>query len=184
MSKKIIYLLLAVSLGLNIGVIATTLIHQTAGPPEGPRPGPGPGQRGGPGPGQQPDPARLVENHLQGMTRHLDLSSEQQQEIRTVLERFAPQLTKFQTEAADAGGRLAGAYADAVFDPERVLMLTRETSAARARLDSMSAVMLVAEAAVLTPEQRRKYAETAPTIHSNPQRPPGQGGPPPRKRPR
>ena len=32
MSKKLIYLLLAVSLGLNIGVIATTLIHRNSKP--------------------------------------------------------------------------------------------------------------------------------------------------------
>ena len=47
--------------------------------------------------------------------------------------------------------------------------------------DSLSAAALIAEAAVLTPEQRRKYAEVAPMVHSNPRRaPPRRQGPPPR----
>jgi len=182
MSKKLIYLLLAVSLGVNVGVIATTLVHQTTRVPQGPPPGPG--GREGRDPAPSRDPRNLVENHVRGITRHLDLDPDQQQAIRAVLERHASQLAEFQRDAASAGRRLAEAYAAAAFDPEQILQLTSEASTARSRLDSLSAVVLVAEAAVLSPEQRRKYAEIAPSIHSNPIRAPGRKGPPPRKGPR
>ncbi len=179
MSKNILYLLLAVSLGLNVGVIATTIVHRTAGPPEGPPPGQG--QRGGPGPGQRPDPAQLVEEHLQGMTRHLDLSPDQQQSIRAVLEEFGPQQVEFQMEVEQTSRRLTDAFGAPGFDPEGFRRLTTEASTARSRLDSLSAVMLVSEAAVLTQEQRLKFARVAPSIHSNPQRlQPQEGRPPPR----
>lgn len=173
MSKRIIYLLLAVSLGLNVGVITTTLVHRKAGPPPGPPPG-----GGGQHPGQHPDPARLVEDQVRGMTRHLDLTDDQQQAIRTVLERHAEEMIELQIAAADAGRRLVDAYAAPGFDPDAFRQLTAETSAARSRLDSLSAVVLVAEAALLTPEQRVMFSKVAPTIHSRPQPPPRPGGPP------
>jgi Spy/CpxP family protein refolding chaperone len=121
-----------------------------------------------------------VEDHVQGITRHLELDSEQQQAIRTVMERHALQLVRFQEDVDTRGRRLADAYGASTFDAERFRQLTTEASTARSRLDSLSAVMLVAEAAVLTPEQRRKFAEVAPTIHSHPQQPPRQDGPAPR----
>jgi len=184
MPKMLIYLLLAVSLGLNVGVVATTLIHRTArghlGPPPGPLGPVGPVGREGHGPASPPDPRKLVDNHVRGITRHLDLDPEQQQAIRAVLVRHAPQLVRFQVDVAETGRRLSEAYAAPVFDPEQFRQLTAKASAARAKLDSLSAVMLVAEAAVLTAEQRLKFAEVAPSIHSIPQRPPRKDGPPPR----
>ena len=180
MSKKMLYLLLAVSVGLNVGVIATTLVHRTGGPPEGPPPGQD--RSGRPGPGQRPDPAQLVEGHLQGMTRHLDLTPDQQQSIRAVLEEFAPQQVEFQMEVEQTSRHLTDAFGAPDFDPESFQRLTAEASEARSRLDSLSAMMLVSEAAVLTHEQRLKFARVAPSIHSNPQKPqPQEGRPPPRR---
>ncbi|MDX2473888.1 MAG: periplasmic heavy metal sensor [Candidatus Krumholzibacteria bacterium] len=173
MSKRIIYLLLAVSLGVNVGVVATTLLHRPAGPPPGPD-----GDRG---PGQRPDAARMVEQHVQGITRHLDLDEEQQQTIRSVMEHHAPQLIMLQSQAEAAGGRLTEAFAAPEFDPDLFRQMTAEAAVARSRVDSLSAVMLVAEAAVLTPEQRRKFAQVAPSIHSKPQLRPREDGPPPRE---
>lgn len=178
MSKKLIYLLLALSIGLNIGVIGTTVVHRGKRLPP-PRP-PGPPTGGQHQPGQRPDPARIVEDHVRGMTQHLNLNSEQQQAIRAILERYATQLTALQVEVEETSQRLPEAYADPAIDPDQFQQLVAEASNARAQLDSLSAVMLMAEAAVLTPEQRQKFAEVAPSIHSRPKRPRGQGGPPPR----
>ncbi len=174
MMKKILYLLLAVSLGVNAGLMVVTLKHRGQ-PPHPPgqlppgdhidgRPGPPPGQRQGP----PRDPRRLVDGHMAGMTRHLDLDPDQQREIRAVLERDAMRLMELQEASEDAGRRLSETYAAPDFDPEAFLRLVAETSAHRTSLDSLSAVLLIAEAAVLTPEQRVKYAEVAPTIHANP----------------
>ncbi len=178
MSKRIIYLLLAVSLGLNAGVIATTLVHRASMPPPGPPPGPDGGA--GPDMGPPPDPNRLVEEHVRGITRHLDLDAAQQDAVRLVLERHSSLLVELQMDVGDVGRRLSDAFAAPEFDPEQFRRLTAEAGMVRSRLDSLSAEMLVAEAAVLTPEQRRKFAAVAPTIHSQPQRPPREGGPPPR----
>lgn len=175
MSNKLIHLLLAVSLGLNVGVIAMTLVHQ---PTRGHHPPP-PG-RGNQTHGPPPDPGQLVQNHLRGITGHLGLNPAQQREIRAVLEDHAPQLIRLQVDADEAGDRLVQAYAEPTFSPLEFRRLTAEASAARARLDSLSAVMLVAEAATLTPEQRRKFAEVAPLVHRDPGPPPREGGPPPR----
>lgn len=182
MSKRIIYLLLAVSFGLNVGMVATTLLNRRA--PGGPRPGGGPG--GGPGPGPRSDPEQIVEGHLRGMTEHLGLDEQQQQAIRAVLERHAPLLVEFQLQVQVTGKTLADAYGAPDFDPTQFQRLTAEASDARSRLDSLSSVMLVGEAAVLTPEQRRKFAEVAPTVHVGGQNPPRNGPPrngPPRDGP-
>lgn len=177
MSKKLIYILLAVSLGINVGVVATTVLHR-ASHPQGLPPGPGGGAPPPGQPGSPPDPARLVESHLQGITRHLGLDADQQRVVRAVLEQYAPQLIELQAETSRAAQRLTDLFGAPTFDPERFRKLTAETGAARSRLDSLSAVMLVAEAAVLTPEQRLKYAEVAPSIHSRPRQPRhGPGGP-------
>lgn len=171
MSKRIIHLLLAVSLGLNVGVISTTLVHRAATPPPGPRPG------GGEPRPERPDPARLVEGHVQGMTQHLDLDAGQQEAIRNALEPHAAELASLQAQVAEAGRRLSSAFAASEFDHRGFLRLTAETSTVRARLDSLSAVLLVAEAAVLNPEQRLKFSNVASIVHTQPQQPPRAGGP-------
>jgi len=169
--KKVLYLLLALSIGLNAGL----LIVQQSKPP---RPGPGP--RGGP-PGERPrpmDPEAIVENHLNGMTRHLDLDEEQQQAIRMVLETHMPQLSEARRQLDEANRRISDAFRAPGFDPVTFKELSRQATRARSRADSLSSLMLIGEAAVLTNEQREKYAEVAPTVHSGPQR----NQPPPRRR--
>ena len=178
MSTKLIYLLLAVSIGINVGVIATTVVNQTTQRPQGPPPGPGGG--GGPDQGPPPDPARLVEGHLQGITRHLDLDPDQQAAVRAVMEHHAPRLVRLQKEVAVTSRRLTAAYAAPEFTPDAFRALAVAATTARARLDSLSAELLVAEAAVLTDAQRRKFAEVAPSLHSGPQRRPEGNRPPPR----
>ena len=183
MSKKLIYLLLAVSLGLNIGVIATTLIHRggkTPPPPAGPRAG-----------DRRPLTVEgLVEGHLKGITEHLGLSEEQRQAIRELLERHAPQQVTLQRRVAETGRRLEETYAAREFDPELFRRFAAEASEARSRLDSLSAVVLLAETSVLSDEQRLRFAEVALRVHGGQTPPPGQksrpgqgapprGGPPP-----
>lgn len=170
MMKKILYLLLAMSLGVNAGLMATTLKHrgQPPHPPQQQPPGQPPG--GGPGghPGHAPDPQRMVEEHLAGMTRHLDLDPEQQASIRAILERDAHRLAELRQAVEAARHRMSDAFAAPDFDETTFLRLVAEAGAARAAVDSLSAVMLTSEAAVLTAEQRVLFAEVAPVIHANP----------------
>lgn len=187
MSKRILYLLFALSIGLNVGVIGTTLTHKMSEPRKGPPRRNIEGTKGRPG--QKPDPANLVEEHLFGMTQHLGLSEEQQDSIRKILEQHAPRLSELQNAMAESGPRLAEAYSGSGFDAEAFRELAAEISANRSQLDSLSTVVLVAEAAVLTPEQRLKFSYVVATIHTGPQPggrkggPPREGGPPPGGRP-
>ena len=170
MIRKILYLLLAVSIGVNAGLIITTQQHRSL--PSHPEPPTGPRE---PGPGHRPNPAQLIEDHIQGVTHHLDLTPDQQVALRTVLGKHTPELIVRQRLAAEAGARLSDAFAATVFVADHFQQLTTEASVARASLDSISAIMLVDEAAILTLKQRIRFSEVAPTIHSNPPQPPGQG---------
>jgi len=172
MGRRITYLALAVSLGLNAGLLAVTLYHSR--PPSPPPGAPGPPPAGPPAPG------RLIEDHVRGITQHLGLSVEQQQEIRIVLEKHVPHSIGAQRRIADLTEQLSEAFAAPAFDAAAFQQLARKASAARATVDSAAAVMLVAEAAVLTPEQRVKFAEVAPTIHLHPPQRPRGSQPPPR----
>ncbi len=177
MSKQLVYLFLALSLGLNIGVVSMTLLNRSETSLPGRRPGPH-GQNNH-RPEQRPDPENFINNHLQGITQQLDLSIEQQQAIRSILEEHSVQLNQFQIAAADARRNLALAYASPDFNPEHIRILTATSGEARARRDSLSALVLIAEASVLTTEQRQKYADVAPEMHSGPP-PHPKGSPPPR----
>ncbi len=172
MSKRLIVLLLALSVGLNVGVIATTLIHGWGDSQDQP-PLPGDGH---PDQGPPPSPEQFVEIHLQGITRHLGLDVTQQQAIREVLEPHAPLLLELQSDVARTGRELAASFAAPEFDPQGFRQLAVAVGTARARMDSLSAVMLVAEGAVLTPEQRLRFSTVEPMISGRPQR--GPGGPP------
>lgn len=184
MSKKIIYTLCAISIGLNLGMIGMTVMNRAARP-ELPPPGPGPGP--GPERGTPPDPERLIEDHVRNVTRHLDLDEAQAQAVREIMARHVPALIQLRIEAETANGDLSEAYAASAFDAERFRRLATEASLARAKVDSIAALILVEEAAVLTTEQRKMFAEVAPDIHSRPagarpQGGPRQGGPPPEGR--
>lgn len=178
MSKKFLSLLLAVSLGVNLGVVAMTLMQNSAKHPQGPHRGPG-GDRA---PEQRPDPEQIVQRHLQGMTRHLELDAEQQQAIRAILEQHVPEQSRLQFEVAEDSRQMLEAFSADDFDPERFRQLMTAAAVARAELDSVSTVMLLAEAAVLTAEQRQKFAAVAPAIRSAPQGPPPEEAPPPEGR--
>jgi uncharacterized membrane protein len=171
--NRIALLLLAVSLGLNAGLLYVRLAERPAQGTERPDRLPAP-RRASP-----PAPEVVVQDHLLAMTRHLTLSQEQQRSIRAVLDEHMPMMMELLRRGDEANRRISEAFAAPEFDTERFKILVQEASQARARADSLSAVMLLGEAAVLTAQQRIKYAEIAPTVHANPPRKP----PPPRRRP-
>lgn len=178
MSKKIIYTLCAVSLGLNLGMIGMTVMNRAASPGPPPR-GPDPG----PSPGNPPAPERIIEDHVASITRHLGLDEVQSQAIREIMGKHIPSLIRLREQADSVSSGLSDVFAAPDFDRNLFLQRTAEASRARARVDSVSALILTEEAAVLTPDQRKVFAEVAPTIHSQPQGPRGRGGPPGREGP-
>ncbi len=174
MTRRVIIILLAASLGLNIGLLAASRLHRghESGPP------PGPGGPGGLG-DTLPDPMAMVETHVQGMTRQLDLDEQQQQAIRSVLMAHAQPMAELQQAVAASSLLLTRIYAAPGFDADRFAGQAAATASLRSRLDSLSAQMLAAEARVLTPEQRRIFAEVVGGPASVSPGPPDRGGPPP-----
>jgi Spy/CpxP family protein refolding chaperone len=183
--KRGIFILLALSLGLNAGLLYVRWASPHAGPrpPHEGRPAPMP-------PGSH-EPADMVAAHLAGMTRHLQLDASQQTAVEAILQSRIPLLSTLKERSRQADGRLVEAFAAADFAAEEFSSLVREASLARASMDSLTGEILQLEAAVLTPEQRARFAEVAPGIYSNPQegprpghRPPGGQRPPPAGGPR
>ncbi len=169
MSKRVLYTLLAVSIGLNLGMIGTTVAYRTSRPAP---PSPGPADRAG--------PEKFVEEHVAGITNHLGLDAEQSGAVREILERRVSELMRMRERAELATRRLSDGFAAPEFDSDLFLQLSRDANRAKADVDSIAALILVEEAAVLTPEQRRRFAEVAPEIHGRPFTPPPREGPPPR----
>ncbi len=163
------FLLVALSLGLNAGLLYVRL----AGPPAWQQMGP-PDQ--GPPPGQNHRPPNadvLIQNHLRGMARHLDLDNDQREAVTEILQEKMPLMVELREQARVASDRISQIFGDANFDEIHFREAVFAANRARASVDSMSAAMLLAEASVLTPEQRIIYARLAPNVHSNPGGPPG-----------
>jgi Spy/CpxP family protein refolding chaperone len=175
--KRSVFLLLAVSLGLNGGFIGAKLASRHDNRGSDLRPGPRPGQLP-PRPPQ--DPEALLRDHVEGVTRHLDLTAEQQQAVHDALLPHMSRLVGLHRQVHELEGEVSTAFSASPLDQDRFWKLVRETSRARAEIDSVSAVMLMAEAAVFTPAQRVKFAEVAPLIYVDPARVGPRGERPPR----
>ncbi|HPF36259.1 MAG TPA: periplasmic heavy metal sensor [Candidatus Krumholzibacteria bacterium] len=169
--RRLVPVLLALSLGLNIGL----LVRKPA--PKAPPP---PAELPAALPAGAPDPARLVDDHVRGITRHLGLDPAQQAQVRAVLERHAPALAEAQRRAAVTQRRLSDVFAAPEFNAGAFLAAGAAAAAARAEVDSLSSMMLVEEASALTPEQRRRFAAVAPRIHRMPEPEGPRGARPPR----
>ncbi len=123
MSQKIIYLLLAVSVGINLGVVGMTFIGGPGQQPQLPPPGPD----GGDNPGPRPNPEQMVQRHLEGMTRHLDLDAEQQQAVRLIMEQHMPEQAERQLVVTQTSRELSPAYAAPEQFAQRVQFLPPAT---------------------------------------------------------
>lgn len=164
------FLLLALSLGLNAGLLATRTTGQGGPRPhERPRP-PAPGGPGG-----------MVDNHLGPMTEHLGLDEAQQAAVRAVLEAGLPRIAERQRALRDLERSIKDAYAAPRFEADAFAGLVARAAAARAAVDSLTAAMLVEEAAVLSPDQRRRFADVAQGVYGGRRAGPGrpEGGPHP-----
>ncbi len=171
--KRFLFLLLALSLGLNAGLLYVRIAdrpHDRGGPA-----GPPPPDRHGP----QESSDVVIEEHLDAMSQHLALEAPQRTAIHAILTDHLPTLMEIRHEADEANRQIAEIFTARQFDAERFAVLTRQVSLSRARMDSVSSVMLLEEAQVLTLEQRTMFAEVATSVYLNPpgQQPPDRRGP-------
>ncbi len=155
--KKLLVLLLLVSLGLNVGLGLTMLrADRHPCPPDGPmRPegGPPPG-RGGRGPGE-PFGRDFLDKKLRFLDERLDLTDEQIQAFRDLQEgKSAAVLAQAQrVHEARMGLREAAGHPDTA----DLRGLISNVGRAQARLDSMITEVMFGELDILTAEQRQKY---------------------------
>ncbi len=162
------FLLLALSVGMNAGLLCVQLagrerIRHEARFMRPPPPGAGlePERAAAPPPG----PARaerLAREHLGRMARHLDLDEKQESAIADLLRNTLPPILAQQEAMHEARGRMADYYAGPGMDPDGFRARARELQRVQARLDSLVAEAMIAEAQLLTAEQRRAYAGVMP----------------------
>lgn len=163
--KRLPLLLVAFSFGLNAGLVYYFVSERRARD-EKPAPSPAPRER----PAEPRDAETAIREHLDLMTRDLELSPSQVTALHDLLSTQMPQMTILLRRTTEANRRISEAYGEPAFDEVRFREMVRLASESRTRADSLSAVMLLAEAEILTPAQREKFAHTAPSVYSNARR--------------
>lgn len=152
------FLVLILSLGLNVGLITAQFLDERAGefsanggPPER--------YRGGK---RTANPDTVIARRLDIMTEALGLNREQRQRTEEIFHWIIPQTMVKREEVTAVRRTLLTHYGDPELDPDRIRALVSKLSAAQAQLDSLVAEALLEEATVLSPDQRAKYIELTP----------------------
>ncbi len=178
------FLLLALSLGLNAGLLfavlrgpGTASESLKVAPPFIRPPQHLPGERppNAPGPGMRPPgcPANhpvsgmdaadvLTHRRLCQMTKRLGLDPAQREEIRRFLGSMMPRILIERDAVQNARRAVRAEYGRTDTNPDRIRMLVRQQNEAQARLDSLAAEMVLLETAQMTPEQQRLYFKSMP----------------------
>ena len=198
------YLLLALSLGLNAGLIYTTisarnLPDSSAGResgsemdlphvsgPQAPLPGepvPGGSGPGGPRPGDAPPGgplqncppcALLIQDRMQRMCSTLKLSDEQHGRVRQALDEMLPRIFSERDAVRQIRALIQDEYCKPEIDAQAIRKLVGELTAAQTRLDSLTAETILRESALLTRDQRLDYFSSMPWERCRGCVPPGQ----------
>lgn len=165
MMRRVLYVVLALSLGINAG-----FLYRWAFGPPGPSPGPGdlgPGELEG-----------VLARHLDHMSEGLRLSAQQRATIAAVLDEYVPRILEQNERVVAARRNLAETYEAEQWDGAAFRAAIRSLQDAQSELDTLVGEAMSGEAAVLTVEQRRRYVRGSPWAKLI-----GVGGsPPPRRR--
>lgn len=162
--KRFWFLLLALSLGLNAGLLYVQLSgdRPAAEPPRGPR-------HHGAGHDRFDD---LAKNHVKRMIEGLDLNEDQAQRLEEVHRDLLPRLASASRESERLRRAVGDQYRSNNMEPERLRETVRRLNQAQAHLDSLVVEAVLAEAAILTPDQRERYARAMPWSRGGPPPPP------------
>lgn len=168
------FLLLALSLGLNAGLIYTTLVKET-GEPQVPPPPAEPGVPAPDDPAHAPDApvpptvGSLIQARHERMSRFLDLTPEQRRRGLEILQSRLPRLLALRGQVAEARNQIHAAYRQPEIDQQRIRRLVEKLTSAQAQVDSLAAEMMLQEVALLTLEQRQAYWRAMPFgLHHQP----------------
>lgn len=190
--KRLGWLVLLISLGLNLG-----LGYRLLNPPrpwdgplappwgEGPGHGPADGPPRGEGPGSelavdQGDSTqwrRIMAGRLRRVAERLELTPAQLDVFRATHQENAAGLLAQRHLVEDARARLQAMVAAGEAPPDSVRQAIREVGRSQALLDSLITETMLLEMEVLTPDQRARYLQILPGLRgSAPGRSPGRGG--------
>jgi Spy/CpxP family protein refolding chaperone len=159
------FLVLALSVGLNAGLLYSAL----SASPRGLIPGfhtPPPFLEGGhpdvasaPGPGAAPENLQCRLDH---MARSLELDEHQRASMQQVLDETMPRIMAAREDVRQARQAVQAEYGADRPEPARVHQAVRSMNTAQARLDSLVAETMLREIAVLGPEQMHRYLACLP----------------------
>jgi len=149
------FLLLALSLGLNAGLLFTAISHHAAAPS---------------GSTSEDPPRPLGLHRLEQMSRRLGLHADQREQMRAIVEEMMPKILEQRAAVRGARHELHETLRppdphsdfEAAMEPSSMRDLVRRISREQAILDSLVAEVMLREAQVLTPEQRQRYFEAMP----------------------
>jgi hypothetical protein len=167
-------LALLLSLGVNIGILATLAVRQTAPPdrpnrprPEEPRPLPRPG------PGEITDEPPLRAARL---ADRLGLEGEQRRRFLRIQGRFFAETVRLRTEQAEAFRELRRELAAPEPDRQKIEELTRASARAHLALQQAMVRNVIATREILDPDRERLFLDIIsrlgpPGLDGKPQRP-------------
>ncbi len=171
--KQVWYLALAVSIGLNLGLIYMTLSDRTEGQGEEDR-----RERtvsidsetGRPKPlGESPvDREAVIRSHLDRLVQDLQLTKKQRTSINAIHEHLLPRILKQRKEMDLLREAVASLYAQSTIAGSEFRDVVRKISTAQAELDSLVTEAILGEAFILTFEQRQRYLHEMPWGHPMP----------------
>jgi Spy/CpxP family protein refolding chaperone len=179
--KRSLLIFLAFSLGLNVGLVwyftADRLGSRERHSPPPPVRITAPDEQAA----TPTDAEAAIEAHLDVLSRDLGLDGGQVAALRALLTKRMPQMAHLLRRTTEANRRISDAYGTTALDSTLFRDLVAAASAARTRADSLSSVILLEEARILTPQQRERFAHVAPVMYSTARRdpPPTEPGPPP-----
>jgi Spy/CpxP family protein refolding chaperone len=166
--KRIWFLIFALSMGLNAGLLYVSLSHRGAQGGQAQR-----SEESRPSGGadterraEQPeDTASVIRSHLDRMTHDLRLDTRQRSAIAAIHEDLLPRILAERAEMDSLRREVSVAYARPAIDPNAFRALVEKVSMAQTRIDSLVTEAMLREAAVLTHDQRQRYVEESPWGH-------------------
>jgi Spy/CpxP family protein refolding chaperone len=166
--KRAWFLVFALSMGLNAGLLYVSLSHPGAGRGFDAR-SPARDEVGGPGgdrreqTNQPPgDFESVIRRHLDKMTRDLQLDGRQRSAIAKVHEGLLPRIISERRDMEALRRDVASRYAGPTVDGAEFRSLVKQISRRQTRLDSLVTEAMLGEAAYLTHDQRQRYVREMP----------------------
>lgn len=161
------FLLLALSLGLNAGLLVTILLpSRPAVPPPLERPLP---------PREHPRPEAELLRRLNQLTRRLRLDPAQRGEMDIILRETMPPIIRKNDAIRDLHRRMEDLYREAAPDPAAIRAIVGETAHVRTELDSLVSEAMLREMSILSAHQRELYLQQFPVRGEGPPGEPQRG---------